>query len=125
MQYCNKEKNFDFSHRSLRVLSTSLLNSQKVLRSLNNHKTMENETSAEGLPENGIPQEDVEDDDGVTTTDPQKKSKLSSFINKVKSVSSFTSSMSQNESFEGKRKSVLLTLHCTMLQKLSKCEVKA
>ena len=65
---------------------------------------MENETSAEGLPENGIPQEDVEDDDGVTTTDPQKKSKLSSFINKVKSVSSFTSSMSQNESFEGKKK---------------------
>ena len=69
---------------------------------------MENETSAEGLPENGIPQEDVQDVDGVTT-DPQKKSKLSSFINKVKSVSSFTSSMSQNESFEGKRQSVLLT----------------
>ena len=70
---------------------------------------MENETSAEGLPENGIPQEDVQDDDGVTT-DPQKKSKLSSFFNKVKSVSSFTSSMSQNESFEGKRKKVLLIL---------------
>ena len=70
---------------------------------------MENETSTEGLPENGIPQEVVQDDDGVTT-DPQKKSKLSSFFNKVKSVSSFTSSMSQNESFEGKRKRVLLIL---------------
>ena len=63
---------------------------------------VENETSAKGLPENGITQENVvEDVDGVTT-DPQKKSKLSSFFNKVKSVSSFTSSMSQNESFEGK-----------------------
>ena len=65
---------------------------------------MENETStAEGLPENGIPQEEFvgieEGGDGVT----QKQSKLSSFFNKVKSVSSFTSSMSQNESFEGKK----------------------
>ena len=65
---------------------------------------MESDTTAEGLPENGITQDDVvavEDVDGVRT-DPQKKSKLSSFFNKVKSVSSFTSSMSQNESFEGK-----------------------
>ena len=70
---------------------------------------MESETSAEGLPDNGITQEDVvEDGDGVTT-DPQKKSKLSSFFNKVKSVSSFTSSMSQNESFEGKMKILIIS----------------